>query len=140
MTQRALQIVFFFPVFKNFTFPFPIFFNAGINESILLFFCRWAKLRAAMIPSTILMEPLTECMLLGLLTAWAVSFLLHWDPITFFFVHIAVWFIMDAILIRVVQNGPLPFNKLEFLVRFSAVYFASCSLSPVCLLSLLVIT
>ena len=69
-----------------------------------------------MIPSSILMEPLTECMILGLLTAWAVSFLFQWDPISFFLIHITLWFIMDAILIRVVQNGPLPFNKVEFLV------------------------
>ena len=84
--------------------------------------CRWAKLRSAMIPSSILMEPLTECMILGLLTAWAVSFLFQWDPISFFLIHITLWFIMDAILIRVVQNGPLPFNKVEFLVSLQFLF------------------
>jgi len=94
--------------------------NAG-DISVSLFqnrLSRWAKLRSAMIPSTILMEPLTECMILGLLTAWAVSFLFQWDPISFFLIHITLWFIMDAILIRVVQNGPLPFNKAEFLMMW----------------------
>ena len=88
----------------------------SVSYNLFFCHCRWAKLRSAMIPSSILMEPLTECMILGLLTAWAVSFLFQWDPISFFLIHITLWFIMDAILIRVVQNGPLPFNKVEFLV------------------------
>ena len=45
---------------------------------------RWTKLRAAMCPHTILLEPLSECMLLGCVTAWAVNFLFRWDPIFFF--------------------------------------------------------
>ena len=87
-------------------------------EFIYLFFFlfRWAKLRAAMIPITILLEPMTECMLLGLLSAWAVFYLFYWDPISFFLIHVLVWFLMDWILIHIVQNGSLPCNKFEFLV------------------------
>ena len=69
-----------------------------------------------MIPMTILLEPLTECMLLGLLSAWSVFYLFRWDPISFFLIHILVWFLMDWILIHIVQNGALPCNKFEFLV------------------------
>ena len=69
-----------------------------------------------MIPITILLEPMTECMLLGLLSAWAVFYLFYWDPISFFLIHVLVWFLMDWILIHIVQNGSLPCNKFEFLV------------------------
>ena len=56
-----------------------------------------------MCPHTILLEPLSECMLLGILTAWAVNFLLRWDPISFFLVHVLLWFIMDWMLLHIVQ-------------------------------------
>lgn len=40
------------------------------------------------------------------------------DPVPFYMVHILVWFMFDWILIHVVQNGNLPFNKFEFLVMW----------------------
>ena len=113
--------------------------NAG-DSSIVLFqnrITRWIKLRAAMCPHTILLEPLSECMLLGILTAWAVNFLLRWDPISFFLVHVLLWFIMDWMLLHIVQHGSLPFNKFEFLVMWlfrevSAPYlFFLAQLNPV---------
>jgi len=94
--------------------------NAG-DSSIQLFqnrITRWAKLRAAMVPLTILLEPLSECILLGLLTAWSVFYLFRWDPLLFFLLHILIWFLMDWVLIHVVQNGSLPFNKFEFLLMW----------------------
>ena len=88
---------------------------AQAKYDFCLFF-RWAKLRAAMVPLTILLEPLSECILLGLLAAWSVFYLFRWDPLSFFLLHILIWFLMDWVLIHVVQNGSLPFNKFEFLV------------------------
>lgn len=79
---------------------------------------RWTKLRAAMIPVTTVLEPFSECLLLGILSSWAVFYLLHWNPLAFFFVHVLIWFLMDWILIRVIQNGSLPFNKVEFLAMW----------------------
>lgn len=77
---------------------------------------RWAKLRVAMVPTTILLEPLSECMVVGAFASWSVSMLLHWDSLVFYLVHILMWFLSDWILLSIVQNGPLPFNKFEFVV------------------------
>lgn len=77
---------------------------------------RWTKLRIAMLPHTIFLEPLSECMVIGACAAWAVNFLFMWDPLVFYLVHILVWFFMDWILLSVVQNGSLPFSKFDFVV------------------------
>ncbi|XP_040578704.1 ceramide glucosyltransferase [Lepeophtheirus salmonis] len=92
--------------------------NSG-NSSVLTFqkrLARWAKLRSAMVPTTIVFEPISECLCLGLLASWAVFYLWKVDPILFFAFHILLWFIMDWTLLCVVQNDSLPFNKLEFLL------------------------
>jgi len=86
---------------------------------------RWAKLRIAMVPATILLEPISECMVLGAMAAWATYWLFACDPIVVYLLHILCWFLLDWILLSIVQNGPLPFNKFEyvlgwFLREFSA--------------------
>lgn len=77
---------------------------------------RWAQLRQAMLPFIILFEPLSECLVLGAAAAWAISFVLNWDPLLFYLVHILVWFFCDWIMLSVVQNGSLPFNKFDFVI------------------------
>jgi len=79
---------------------------------------RWRKLHVSSTPMTIVFEPISECMLLGVLAAWSTSFLFRWDPIAVFLIHVLVWFICDWVLIHIVQNGSLPFNKFEFLVTW----------------------
>lgn len=64
---------------------------------------RWAKLRMAMVPHTILLEPMSECMIVGALASWSVNILFHWDPLPFYLVHILIWFLSDWILLSVVQ-------------------------------------
>ena len=112
--------------FTSISAPFIALFSAfQLEKSIfvprvtkfLLYFLRWAQLRAAMVPVTILLEPLSECMLLGLATSWALFYLFFLDPVFFFLLHVLIWFAMDLMLIKVVQNGNLPFNAFEFLVR-----------------------
>ncbi len=56
-----------------------------------------------MCPHLLLLEPLSECMFLGAATAWAVFFLFRWDPLSFFLVHVLVWFLMDWALLHIVQ-------------------------------------
>ncbi|XP_051167105.1 ceramide glucosyltransferase [Leptopilina boulardi] len=79
---------------------------------------RWAKLRVAMLPLTIVLEPLSECLVLGACTSWAASVLFEWDSLVFYLVHILLWFMFDWTMLCVVQNGPLPFNKLEFIIAW----------------------
>ncbi|XP_017469187.1 PREDICTED: ceramide glucosyltransferase [Rhagoletis zephyria] len=77
---------------------------------------RWAKLRVAMVPTTILLEPLSECMVLGALASWSASLLFNWDPLVFYLVHVLTWFLSDWILLSIVQNGSLSFHKFEFVI------------------------
>ncbi|XP_018332289.1 ceramide glucosyltransferase [Agrilus planipennis] len=85
---------------------------------------RWAKLRVAMLPLIILLEPLSECMVIGASAAWAAGFLFQWDSLAFYLVHVLVWFICDWILLSIVQNGLLPFNKFDFVIGW---LFRECS-------------
>lgn len=64
---------------------------------------RWAKLRIAMVPFTIIMEPISECMMLGALAAWANYWLFATDPIVVYLLHILGWFLLDWILLSIVQ-------------------------------------
>lgn len=64
---------------------------------------RWAKLRSAVQPFIILLEPASECLLCGLIASWVMTVLFGWSPVAFFFVHVLVWFVLDYILLRVIQ-------------------------------------
>lgn len=77
---------------------------------------RWVKLRVAMLPLMILLEPLSECMILGALASWSVSLLFGFDALVFYLVHILMWLLSDWLMLSIVQNGTLPFNKFEFVV------------------------
>ena len=76
----------------------------GRNILIRQFFCfRWTKLRQAMVPLTVIFEPIAECMMLGVMAAWSTSFLFRWEPIAVFLVHLLAWFISDWLMIHIVQ-------------------------------------
>ncbi|KAJ1525825.1 hypothetical protein ONE63_009026 [Megalurothrips usitatus] len=77
---------------------------------------RWIKLRLAMIPLTTIIEPLSECVLLGAASAWAFRYLFRWDPLVFFMVHLLIWFLCDFVLLSIIQHGSLPFSKFEFVL------------------------
>lgn len=77
---------------------------------------RWVKLRVAMVPATILLEPLSECMVVGAFASWSVSLLLQWDSLAFGLVHVLMWLLCDWLLLSIIQNGQLPFNKFEFVI------------------------
>jgi len=94
--------------------------NPG-NSSITYFqnrISRWTKLRTAMCPHTILLEPTSECMVAGGLAAWAAYVICRIDPLVFYLIHVLCWFLSDWTLIHIVQNGSLPFNKFEFMVMW----------------------
>lgn len=56
-----------------------------------------------MLPPMIVLEPLTECMVIGAAAAWSVNILFGWDSLVFYLVHILVWFLLDWILLSVIQ-------------------------------------
>ncbi|VDN02549.1 unnamed protein product [Thelazia callipaeda] len=81
--------------------------------------CRWIKLRVAMLPHTILIEPLQDCFLSGVLGCCALLILLPCSPIYtlyYFILHFVYWISCDYTLIHLVQNGPLPFSFSQFLI------------------------
>lgn len=90
---------------------------------MLLCIYRWAKLRMAMLPTIIFFEPLSECMLIGALAAWAVSVLFKWDSLCFYLIHILLWFMCDWLLLSIVQVSVSP-SKLTFTQIISM--FFSC--------------
>ncbi|XP_050527625.1 ceramide glucosyltransferase [Daktulosphaira vitifoliae] len=80
---------------------------------------RWVKLRAAMVPHTIVLEPLSECLILGALAAWSTHTLMPMiDPYAFYLVHILVWFLLDWILLNIMQGSPLPFTRAEYAIAW----------------------
>lgn len=100
--------------------------NSGVCD-IAMFqdrMMRWAKLRIPMVPLTAFFEPLSECMLLGTLAAWAINFLFQCDVFVVFLVHVLVWFLLDWLLLCIIQNGSHPFSKWDFVVAWA---FRECS-------------
>ncbi|CAG5129557.1 unnamed protein product [Candidula unifasciata] len=77
---------------------------------------RWTKLRNATVVTTMFFEPPYQCLMQGLIMAKVTEYLFSWSPLVFFLVHVLVWFLLDYILLLVIQQGPLPFSKFEFLV------------------------
>nr|XP_027219244.1 ceramide glucosyltransferase-like [Penaeus vannamei] len=94
--------------------------NAGTTrvKGFLSRLTRWCKLRIAMVPHTLFLEPLSECMVLGLIASWAGAVLLRADYLTFFLFHTLTWSLADWIMLNIVQNGPPPFSKFEFVISW----------------------
>ena len=64
---------------------------------------RWAKLRFAMLPHTIVLEPLSECFMLGFFAAWSVNLLFQVDPFAVYLFHVLLWFLLDYVLLCIIQ-------------------------------------
>ncbi|KAL4236872.1 hypothetical protein ACF0H5_005257 [Mactra antiquata] len=78
--------------------------------------CRWMKLRNAMVPTTVLFEPLSLCMPVGIITAWAVNYIFDISPLTFLLVHTLIWFLLDYTRMKHLEHGSIPFSKFDFVV------------------------
>lgn len=92
--------------------------NAGTRSvgALQARLARWARLRIAMVPSSVMLEPLAQCMPLGAGASWAAGQLFGAEPLPFFLVHVLLWFLSDWLLLRSVQNGAPPFTKVQFLM------------------------
>lgn len=51
----------------------------------------------------VLVEPMSECMIVGAIASWSVSILFHWDFLAFYLIHILCWFLSDWMLLTIVQ-------------------------------------
>ena len=56
-------------------------------------------------------------MLLGACTAWAVNYLFHWDPLGFYLVHILCWFLLDWVLLSIIQVSLVIIYLNSFIIK-----------------------
>lgn len=96
--------------------------SASSNDTLSTLSCRierWIKLRLAMVPQWTILEPFSECILLGFLGAMSISFLLALNPFAIFIFHVFIWLLCDYNLLYIIQNGPLTFSKTDFIIAWS---------------------
>ncbi|KAK7465908.1 hypothetical protein BaRGS_00037518 [Batillaria attramentaria] len=82
------------------------------------FLKQWAQLRSSMIPTLIVLEPLSECIVMGVAASWAVQYLFDFSAMGYFLLHVLLWFLLDFLMFSIVVRGSLPFSKFEFLVAW----------------------
>jgi len=95
--------------------------SANSGNSLSTLNCRiqrWIKLRFAMVPHWTILEPFSECMLLGSISAMSVSFLWAINPFAVFIIHVLIWFICDYKLLCTIQNGALTFSLTDFVIAW----------------------
>lgn len=93
--------------------------------------CRWVKLRIAMLPHIILVEPLQDCFPSGLIMSFSLNYMFGFDILTVLAIHTVYWISMDFSLMSSMQvsskvlsqclnihlqNGNLPFSPLQFVL------------------------
>ncbi|KAL4223662.1 hypothetical protein ACF0H5_017130 [Mactra antiquata] len=76
---------------------------------------RWGQLRVATVPTLLILEPLSECIVLGFIVSLCVEYVFGLSALAFFLMHILVWFLIDYTLLNICQDSPLPFSKFDFL-------------------------
>ncbi|CAP28630.1 Protein CBG08882 [Caenorhabditis briggsae] len=76
---------------------------------------RWAKLRIAMMPQVIFVEPLQDCFPAGIIFALSVYHLFNINIPMTIFLNFLFWIFMDYMIMRVMQNGPLTVSLVQFI-------------------------
>uniref|UniRef100_A0A5K3ENC9 ceramide glucosyltransferase n=1 Tax=Mesocestoides corti TaxID=53468 RepID=A0A5K3ENC9_MESCO len=80
---------------------------------------RWLRLRLNMLTIVAaFFEPMIECVNLGFLLALSLRYLFGVSMLTTMAVHISLWMVLDYLLLRCTQGGPLPFNVLTFMMAW----------------------
>ncbi|CAF0835852.1 unnamed protein product [Adineta steineri] len=85
---------------------------------------RWCKLRMRLSPLAYL-EPLQECFSSAVLAGIVTNYLFEWNALVVAACHILIWFILDYLMLRITQGGPLPFSKFEFAIAWLVREFSS---------------
>ncbi|CAI2345787.1 unnamed protein product [Caenorhabditis sp. 36 PRJEB53466] len=78
--------------------------------------CRWVKLRIAMLPHIIVVEPLQDCFPSGLIMTFSLNYLTGFDMKMTLLLHTIFWISMDFSLMTSMQNGKLRFSPLQFVL------------------------
>lgn len=78
--------------------------------------CRWVKLRIAMLPHIILVEPLQDCFPSGLIMSYSLNYLFGFSVLPTLILHTIYWISMDYSLMTSMQNGNLSFSTAQFVV------------------------
>uniref|UniRef100_A0A8R1E3E3 ceramide glucosyltransferase n=1 Tax=Caenorhabditis japonica TaxID=281687 RepID=A0A8R1E3E3_CAEJA len=78
--------------------------------------CRWVKLRIAMLPHIILVEPLQDCFPSGLIMSFSLNYLTGIPVVPTLALHTAYWITMDFSLMNSMQNKELNFSLAQFLL------------------------
>jgi len=64
------------------------------------------------------LEPLQECFSSAVLAGVVTNYLFEWNALVVAACHILIWFILDYLMLRITQGGPLPFSKFEFAIAW----------------------
>lgn len=73
---------------------------------------RWIRVRKHMVLVATLLEPFTESVLSGLLSAWAIHSLLMIPFWTFIPIHFSLWLMVDVDILSTLAGEPLPRSRL----------------------------
>ena len=73
---------------------------------------RWGRLRVSMITLPALLEPFTECLLLGVIVSLSAHYIMGWNKLIILLCHCLNWFISDMILLHLVEVYVIKLNCL----------------------------
>ncbi|GMR36667.1 hypothetical protein PMAYCL1PPCAC_06862 [Pristionchus mayeri] len=77
--------------------------------------CRWTKLRFAMLPHIIIVEPLQDWLVNSILFSLSIWNLTSCHPLLVSLIHTLIWFSSDYFLFKNVHGGPMPISLTRFL-------------------------
>ncbi|KAG9049417.1 hypothetical protein FS837_010357 [Tulasnella sp. UAMH 9824] len=69
---------------------------------------RWIRVRKTMVLAATVLEPFTESVVVGLLTAWAVRYFVGLPMWLFLLTHFSIWFVMDLDIQTALAGQPIP--------------------------------
>ncbi|CCD69753.1 Ceramide glucosyltransferase 2 [Caenorhabditis elegans] len=98
--------------------------------------CRWVKLRMAMMPQIIFVEPLQDCFPSALIISFSLNYIANIDMLTTIMLHVVFWITMDCMVMCKMQNKKMSFSPLKFLLiwllreLFAPLVFIKAALDP----------